>query len=447
MAVKGLDIFKLTPKTNCKECGFPTCMAFSMKVATGAVPVDKCPYISAEAKESLSEATAPPMKSIKVGSGEAEATLGGETVLFRHEKLLANKNLFAIELSDAQSDDEVAAAFAKLEAVHYDRIGEMMFVEVVGVRFAADKDKFVGLVKKVQESGKIPMIITTDAEVAKAAVAVAGEKAIIMGATKDNTAAMVEVAKAADAVLGVSADSIEALHDLVEAIEKLGYKNLVLNVGETSIKEAYLNAVSIRTAALKGNDRSFGYPSVVFTNVIAKGDINMQIALASAFILRYGSIIVMEEVGFNAALPLFALRQNIFTDPQKPMRVEPKVYEFNKPTGKEPVLVTVDFALTYFVVAGEIERSKVPTYLVIPDAGGYSVLTAWAAGKFGSTVISNFIKENKIDELTTSRKLILPGKVAVLQGDLAELLPEWEIIVGPNEAMQIPKFLRDLSKA
>jgi acetyl-CoA decarbonylase/synthase gamma subunit (EC 2.1.1.-) len=234
------------------------------------------------------------------------------------------------------------------------------------------------------------------------------------------------------------------LHDLVEAIEKMGYKKLVLNVGETSIKEAYANAVDIRTAAIKGNDRTFGYPSVVFANKLATGDINLQIALASAFVLRYGSIIVMEEMDFNAALPLFGLRQNIFTDPQKPMRVEPKVYEFNKPTGNDPVLVTVDFALSYFVVAGEIERSKVPASLAIPDAGGYSVLTAWAAGKFGSSVIANFIKENNVADVTTSRKLILPGKVAVLQGDLAELLPEWEVIVGPNEAMQLPKFLRDM---
>jgi acetyl-CoA decarbonylase/synthase complex subunit gamma len=319
----------------------------------------------------------------------------------------------------------------------------MMFVEVVAVRLAADVDKFVALVGKVKEAGLIPMIVTTDAEAAKAAVAVAGEKAIIMGATKDNAAAMVDVAKAADAVLGVSADSIEALHDLVEEIEK-SYKNLILNVGETSIKEAFANAVDIRTAAIKGNDRTFGYPSVVFTNKLAAGNINMQIALASVFVQRFGSIIVMEEMDYNAALPLFGLRQNIFTDPQKPMRVEPKVYEFNKPTGNDPVLVTVDFALSYFVVAGEIERSKVPAYLAIPDAGGYSVLTAWAAGKFGSSVIANFIKENNVADLTTSRKLILPGKVAVLQGDLKELLPEWDVIVGPNEAMQLPKFLKDL---
>jgi acetyl-CoA decarbonylase/synthase complex subunit gamma len=444
MAVKGLDIFKLTPKSNCKECGFPTCMAFSMKAATGAVPIEKCQYISEESKALLSEATAPPMKTIKVGSGDAEATLGGETVLFRHEKTLVNKNLFAVELSDAMSDADVDAACAKLQKVNYDRIGEMMFVEVVAVRFAADAAKFAALVKKVADCGKIPMIVTTDAEVAKAAVAGAGAGAIIMGATKDNAAAMVEVAKAAGAVLGVSADSIEALHDLVEEIEKMDYKNLVLNVGEASIKEAYANAVAIRTGALKGDDRAFGYPSVVFANKLASGNINLQIALASAFVLRYGSIIVMEEMDFNAALPLFGLRQNIFTDPQKPMRVEPKVYEFNKPTGNDPVLITVDFALSYFVVAGEIERSKVPAYLAIPDAGGYSVLTAWAAGKFGSSVIANFIKENNVADITTSRKIILPGKVAVLQGDLAELLPEWEIIVGPNEAMQLPKFLRDM---
>ncbi|WKY47220.1 acetyl-CoA decarbonylase/synthase complex subunit gamma [Eubacteriaceae bacterium ES3] len=443
MAVKGLDIFKLTPKTNCKECGFPTCMAFSMKAATGAVDIEKCPYISEESKAALSEATAPPMKTIKVGTGEMERALGGETVLYRHEKTLVNKNLFAVELSDAMSDDEIKAACDKIEAVNYDRIGEMMFVEVVAVRLVADVDKFVALVGKVKEAGKIPMIVTTDAEAAKAAAAVAGEKAIIMGATKENAAAMVDVAKAADAVLGVSADSIEALHDLVEEIEK-SYKNLILNVGETSIKEAFANAVDIRTAAIKGNDRTFGYPSVVFTNKLAAGDINLQIALASAFVQRFGSIIVMEEMDYNAALPLFGLRQNIFTDPQKPMRVEPKVYEFNKPTGNDPVLVTVDFALSYFVVAGEIERSKVPAYLAIPDAGGYSVLTAWAAGKFGSSVIANFIKENNVADLTTSRKLILPGKVAVLQGDLKELLPEWDVIVGPNEAMQLPKFLKDL---
>ncbi len=444
MAVKGLDIFKLTPKKNCKECGFPTCMAFSMKVAAGAAEIDKCPYITDEAKAQLSEATAPPMKTIKIGTGDTECALGGETVLFRHEKTYVNKALFAVEFSDADSDDEIAKKAAHLEAVKYDRIGELMCVEVASVRYAADKAKFLDLIAKVIELGRVPMAVVEDVEVAKeAAEAIKAAKGILMGATPANADAMVEVAKAADVVLGVSAGSIEELHDTVEKIEAAGYKNLVLNVGDSSVKEAYNNAVTIRTNTLKGDDRTFGYPSVVFVNKIACCE-QMEVALASAFVLRYGSIIVMSDMDFKQALPLFGLRQNIFTDPQKPMRVEPTIYEFNKADDNSPVLVTVDFALSYFVVSGEIERSKVPAYLAIPDAGGYSVLTAWAAGKFGASVISDFIKESGIADKTKCRKLILPGKVAVLQGDVAEALPDWEVIVGPTEAMQIPKFLRDL---
>lgn len=444
MAVKGLDIFKLTPKKNCKECGFPTCMAFSMKVAAGAAELEKCPYISDDAKAVLSEATAPPMKTIKVGTGETEYTLGGETVLFRHEKTYNNKALMAVELSDADADDVTEAKIAHLESVKYDRISEMMFAEMVAVRYAGDKDKFLSLIAKAIELGRVPIAVVEDADVAKeAAAAIAPVKGILMAANGDNAEAMAAVAKEASVVLGVTADSIEALHDTVEKIEKAGYKELILNVGETSIKDAYQNAVTIRTNALKGDDRTFGYPSIVFVNKLAKSS-EMEVALASAFIMRYGSVIVMNDIDYAQALPLFGLRQNIFTDPQKPMRVEPAIYEYNKPDDNAPVLVTVDFALSYFVVSGEIERSKVPSYLIIPDAGGYSVLTAWAAGKFGAGTIADFVKESGIEEKTKSRKLILPGKVAVLQGDVAEKLPDWEVIVGPTEAMQVPKFMRDL---
>lgn len=443
MAVKGLDIFKLTPKKNCKECGFPTCMAFSMKVAAGATELDKCPYITDDAKAQLSEATAPPMKTIKIGTGDNEHSIGGETVLFRHEKTYVNKTLFAVELSDADADDVNAAKIANLAKVHYDRIGEDMYAEVVSVRYASDKAKFLDLIAKAIEAGRVPMAVVEDVDVAKeAAEAIKDAKGILMGATPENADAMVEIAKAADITLGVSADSIEALHDLVEKIEA-NYKNLVLNVGTASIKEAYQNAVTIRTNALKGEDRTFGYPSVVFANKLACCE-HMEVALASAFVLRYGSIVVMSDMDYKQALPLFGLRQNIFTDPQKPMRVDTTIYEFNNADENSPVMVTVDFALSYFTVSGEIERSKVPSYLIIPDAGGYSVLTAWAAGKFGASTIADFVKECGIEEKTKCRKLILPGKVAVLQGDVAEALPDWEVIVGPTEAMQLPKFLRDL---
>lgn len=444
MAVKGLDIFKLTPKKNCKECGFPTCMAFSMKAAAGTVALDKCPYMDDSAKATLSEATAPPMKSIKVGAGETEHTLGGETVLFRHEKTYVSKPLFAVEFSDADDDAAIDAKIQHLKNVKYDRIGEMMYAEMVSVRYASDADRFLDLIARSIALGRVPIAVVEDAAVAeKAAQAVKEAGGVLMAANAGNAEDMARIAKEAGVVLGVSASSIEELHDTVAKIEAAGCKNLILNVGETSIRDAYQNAVTIRTNALKGEDRTFGYPSIVFANRLAD-NAEMEMALASAFVMRYGSIIVLSDMDYAQALPLFGQRQNIYTDPQKPMRVEPSIHEFNKPDDNAPVLVTVDFALSYFVVSGEIERSKIPSYLIIPDAGGYSVLTAWAAGKFGAGTIADFVNESGIAEKTKNRKLILPGKVAVLQGDVAEKLPDWEVVVGPTEAMQIPKFLKNL---
>ncbi|MGI6109113.1 MAG: acetyl-CoA decarbonylase/synthase complex subunit gamma [Eubacteriaceae bacterium] len=446
MAVKGLDIFKMTPKKNCKECGFPTCMAFSMKVAAGSADISACPHISDDNKAKLSEATAPPMKTITIGKGATETKIGGETVMFRHEKTYVHKSLFAAAVNDQETPAAVDKVFADLETVHYDRIGEDMFAEVVSVRFVEDLDRFVELLNRVKEIGRIPMAVASDKAAAEAAAPILAETGgILVGANKENAAEMAALAAANKIVLGVSGESIEDLHDAVEAVEKAGWKELILNVGTKSIKEAYRNAVDIRTAALKGDDRTFGYPSVVFVNELADGNDQMEVALASMFVLRYGSIIVMNDVDYAKALPLFGLRQNIFTDPQKPMRVETKIYEFNKPDKDAPVLVTVDFALSYFVISGEIERSKVPSYLIIPDAGGYSVLTAWAAGKFGAGTIADAIKNSDIASRTNNKTLILPGKVAVLQGDVQEKLPDWKVVVGPTEALQVPKFLRELT--
>ena len=445
MAVSGLDIFKLTPRTNCKECGFATCMAFAMKVATGAVEIGKCPHISQDAKDELSESTAPPMKEITVGSGDNARKLGAETVMFRHEKTLVNKNLFAVEFSDEMSEEEVNAKIEKTNKIDYDRIGEQMNVEVFALRYTGNKDNLIALVNKAAESGKIAMIVCDDAEVAKAALApVSGKGAVLVGANADNYEAMTAAAKEAGAVLGVSGTTLEEIHDTVEKIEKLGYKNLFINTTGSSIKDTFENTVQVRRTCLKNTDRTFGYPSVVFANQAAKGNKYMQLALAATYVIKYGSIIVLDEMDYSMALPLFGLRQNIFTDPQKPMRVEPKVYELNNPGDDAPVIVTVDFALTYFIVSGEVERSKKPVFLAIPDAGGYSVLTAWAAGKFSGSVIANFIKENNIEAVAKTKKMIIPGKVAVLKGDIEDQLPGWEIIVGPNEAMQLPKFLKEL---
>lgn len=447
MGLSGIQIFKLTPKKNCKECGCPTCMAFSMKVAQGALEISKCPHMSEDALAQLSEATAPPMKTIKVGSGDNEFTLGGETVLFRHEKTFVSKTRYAVALCTCMDDAAIDAKLAAIPKVDYERISERMFVEMIYVNYedGADKDRYVEIVKKAAALGRTLVLGCKDAEAAKAALAVCKDgKPVLNGADASNYAEMSAVATEAGVVLGVTGADLNELYDTVAALEKAGNKNLILDVGTKSVKEAYGNAVQIRRAALKDQDRIFGYPTLVNLAVLAHGDRNMQQALASLFTMKYGSIVVMEQLDYAEALPLFGLRQNVYTDPQKPMKVEPGIYALNGADENSLCLTTVDFALTYFVVSGELERSGVPCNLIISDAGGLSVLTAWAAGKLSSTSVSKYIQEN-VEDKVKCRKLIIPGKVAVLKGDIEAKLPGWEVIVAPLEAVQLVKFLKDMT--
>ena len=441
MAVKGLDIFKLSPKKNCKECGSPTCMAFCMKVAQGAVPITKCPYMSEEAIALLSEATAPPMQTITVGAHK----LGGETVMMRHEKTLVNRNLFAATLCTCMDDATVEARLEGIKKVDYERIGEREMVECVFVHDAGDCAKFVELCKKAAALPDRTVIIDTkDVETAKAAVeAIKDSKPILNGANKDNFNDMNEIAKAAGLVLGVSGTDLSELHDTVAALEKAGNKNLILDVTAPTIKETFANAVLVRRTAIKDGDRTFGYPSIVNLGVLCNHDEHLETALAAMFVVKYGSIIVMDKVGYAEALPLYGLRQNIFTDPQKPMKVAPGIYPINGAGPDDPCALTVDFALTYFLVSGELERSKVPVNLLITDASGMSVLTAWAAGKFSSTSVKKFFDEFDIASKINNRTLIIPGKVAVMKGEIQDKLPEWNVVVGTREAVELVKYLRD----
>jgi acetyl-CoA decarbonylase/synthase complex subunit gamma len=440
MALKGLDIFKLTPKTNCKDCGNPTCMAFSMKVAQGAVSIDKCPHMSADALRQLSEATEPPMKTISIGAHK----LGGETVMLRHEKTLVGKNLFALYLCADMADEEIDAKIAGALKVDYERISERMYVECmfVNVSDTQTAERGIAVAKKAAAAGRDLIVRCAKPELAKEIVGAVAAR-VLVGANAGNYEAMNAVAAEKGLVLGVSGKDLSELHDTIAKLEAAGNKNLIINIGGTSIKEAFAAAVQIRRAALKDDDRAFGYPAIVNLERLAPGDANLQAALASLFTLRYGSVIVMGGMTYADALPLYGLRQNIFTDPQKPMKVEPGVYTINGANENSVCAVTVDFALTYFVVSGEMERSGVPVNLLITDAGGYSVLTAWAAGKLSASSIAKFIQENDIESKIKSRTLIIPGKVAVLKGEIESKLPGWKIVVGTNEAIQLVRFLKD----
>ena len=446
MALTGIQIFKLTPKKNCKECGSPTCMAFSMKVAQGAVDISACPYMSEDALAQLSEATAPPMKTIKVGTGDYEYSLGGETVLYRHEKTFVNKTRYAASVCSCMDAAAVDERLAGISKVDYERIGEHMFTEMINVNLAKDTEPaaYAELVKKAAAAGR-PLILSCKCpDAAKAALEVCKDgKPILNGATPENCEEFSKIATDAGVVLGVSASNLDELYDTVVKLEGLGNKNLVLDVTMGSIKETFEAAVEVRRAAIKNNDRSFGYPSIVNVCALADGDKALEQTLAATFTMKYGSIVVVSEMDYAMALPLFGLRQNLFTDPQKPMKVEPGIYPLNGADENSICLTTVDFALTYFLVSGELERSGVPCNLIIQDAGGLSVLTSWAAGKLSSTSVSEFMQAN-VEPKIKNRKLIIPGKVAVLKGDIEAKLPGWEVIVAPLEAVQLVKFLKDM---
>jgi acetyl-CoA decarbonylase/synthase complex subunit gamma len=315
---------------------------------------------------------------------------------------------------------------------------------MVYLEYAGDKAAFAEAAKKAAAANRTLVLATSDDDAAKEALsAVADSRPILNGANPSNVADFAALAKEYGVALGVTADDIDALYDTVQAAEKAGIKDILIDVGAASIKDAFANAVQIRRAALKSGDHSFGYPSIVNVAALAPGDARMQTALASVFILKYGSVIVMEGMSYAQALPLYGLRQNIFTDPQKPMTVEVGVYPINGADEDSMCALTVDFALTYFIISGEIERSGVPVNLLIPDAGGYSVLTAWAAGKLSAGSIAKFIKEEAIESKIRNRNLLIPGKVAVLKGELEENLPDWNIVVAPNEAVSLVKFLKE----
>ena len=341
-------------------------------------------------------------------------------------------------------DAAVDAKLAEMKAVDYERIGEREYVEFLMVHDGGDGARLADLCKKAAATERAVIIDTDSVDNAKLALAAIGDtKPVLNGANKDNYEAMSALAVEAGVVLGVKGADLAEIHDTVAALEKLENKNLVIDVTGATIKETFANAVLVRRTALKDGDRTFGYPSLVNLAKLCHGDVHMETALAALFTMKYGSIVVMETMRYAEALPLYGLRQNVFTDPQKPMKVEPGIYPINGATPDDPCALTVDFALTYFLVSGELERSKVPVNLLITDASGMSVLTAWAAGKFSSGSIKKFFDEYDIAGKINNRTLIIPGKAAVMKGDIQDKLPDWNVVVGTREAVELVKYLRD----
>jgi len=446
MALTGIAIFKFLPKTNCKECGFPTCLAFAMKLAAKQVELDKCPYVSDEARGALSEASAPPIKGITIGTGDKKIKIGEETVLFRHEKTFANQPAVTILLDDSLSDDEISAKVEKANAVFFERVGQIFRVDLLMVRNASGNAARYGeVVKLVKSKTDIPLILASEnVDAIKAGVEVAGsDKPLLHAATEDNFEAMAAIAKEGGCPLVISSNAgLETLSALAEKVAGLGVKDLVLDPGSHSMGNTLALLTQIRRAALKKTAAGLGYP-VFQVAATESGDEVEEASRAAMLVAKYASIIVLKNVDNHLLLPLYTMRQNIYTDPQQPLQVKEDIYKIGEPDENSPILVTTNFSLTYFIVSGEVESSKVSAWLVIVDAEGMSVLTAWAADKFNPTKIAKAINGLGVKDKVATRELIIPGYVAVLSGELKEVLPEWEISVGPREAGNLGNYLRN----
>ncbi len=447
MALTGLQIYKLLPQTNCKECGLPTCLAFAMKLAAKQAELAACPYVTETSKVQLEAASAPPIRLVTVAGEAGKVEAGNETALYRHEKTFYHRPGLFIRVKDTEPAEALQAKVAEADAYLVDYVGIKLGVDGFAVEAAAgDGATFAQSIAAVRAASRKPLIlIAPQPEVMAAGVkAAAGTRPLLYAADPENWQKMAEIAKAAKASLAVrpmpgSGDPLSALAELTTALKQAGVEDLVLDPLAHGFC-ASLNALTqLRRLALKKNLRTLGYPIIAFPGEAGGAD---ETLLAAQHIAKYAGFVVLETFDAATLYPLLVLRQNIYTDPQKPIQVQPGLYEINSPSADSPVMVTTNFSITYFAVNNEVEGSGWPAWLLVADAEGMSVLTAWAAGKFDAERIAKSVKTTGVEGRINHKRLIIPGQVAVLSGELEESLPGWEIMVGPKEAVDLPAYLK-----
>ncbi|MDR1084246.1 MAG: acetyl-CoA decarbonylase/synthase complex subunit gamma [Deltaproteobacteria bacterium] len=444
MALTGIQIFKLLPGTNCKKCGSPTCLAFAMNLASGKAELDACSDVSPESREKLSAASAPPIRPVVVGYGDTAVKVGGETVQYRHEKTFFNPTGIAALIEDSRDDADIAATVKRFQKYQYLRVGLNLRPELVVVKGGP---RLAAAAKAVVDNSDLSVILYSEdiAALKAAAEALAGKNPLIGPATAANYKDVAAVAVAAKVPVWLKAKDMDEVAVLTKGLNEAGVKDLVVDTGARTPKKAFEDSVAMRRAALVGQNRDYGYGTIAFPAEITK-NLAMQVAVAANLIAKYAGIVVLSDFDGAVVFPLLLQRLNIFTDPQRPMTQTEGIYPINEPNDSSPVLVTTNFSLTYFIVSGEVEASRVPCWLLIKDSEGLSVLTAWAAGKFSGDDVGQFVlKRSGIVDKIKHKSVIIPGYAAAISGDMEEELPGWKVAIGPREAAHLTKFLKEFT--
>ncbi len=442
MALSGLDIYKLLPKTNCKECGFATCLAFAMALAQKKASLDKCPSITAQARDALESASQPPIKLVTIGTGERKIEIGNETVMYRHEQKFYHPAAIGFLIEDTSSGDEIAKAVSEINKLEFERVGLKISVNLICVRNSSkDKDKFLNAVKQVTAATDLCIALESSDPAAMAEVAKLAKEGrpLIICADAKVLPEFARIAKENNSALAITCSSLEEAAQMTEIAKKAGVDEIVVNLNELGLSKKIQDFTYQRRTALKRNFRALGYPILAFTQ---ETEASLELAEAVSYVLKYAGIVIIRNTDKEFVFPLLVARQDVYQDPQKPVQVEPKIYEIGKVTKDSPVIVTTNFSITYFTLTGEVESSKVPTYVIACDSEGMSVLTAWAAEKFTAERIADALKKSGIEGIVSHRKVTIPGYVAVLSGKLEEV-SGWKVSVGPKEASGISNYLRN----
>ncbi|MFO7957103.1 MAG: acetyl-CoA decarbonylase/synthase complex subunit gamma [Candidatus Brocadiia bacterium] len=439
MALTGLDIYKLLPQTNCGDCGVPTCLAFAMKVASKQASLEECPHVSDESQEALGEASAPPQKLVTVGTGDNALQIGNETVMFRHDEKFHNPCGVAVLVKDTDDAGEQAE---RIKALSFERIGQVIDVDTVAVECASgDGETLKEAAQELDDALGLPLVLVADsAEQLQAAAEALQDSRPLLWERNGPSDDLIELAVEADLPIVVEGDLEKCDADTQKA-KDAGVEEMVLCPGQVGPREALEFLTITRRAAVDHTYRALGYPSLVRAWAEDPAEQSLE---ACHYVLKYAGIVVIDTDRPEYALPVLVARQSIYIDPQRPVQVEPQVYEVNEPGPESPLLITTNFSLSYYSVLSEVESSRVPSRILTVDTQGTSVLTAWAADEFGPEQIKEAIdKAGVFDQLANGYcKPVIPGLVAVISGELSEELGQ-EVIVGPKEASGIPRFLKN----
>ena len=456
-----IDVYKLLPRTNCKECGEENCIAFATKLVNREVTLEKClPILTKEYEKSyiqLKEMLKPAIREVVVGVGDRAVKIGGKLVMYRHELTYSNPTAIAIDVTDEMSDEEILDRVKRIVGFSFEYIGQTLRLDLVAVRSTSnDPDKFKATVKKVIENTSLPLILCSlQPNVLEAGLTtVPKAKPLLYAATKDNWKETAELALAYNCPLTVFAPgNLKLLKSLTKTLLAYGVQDLVLDPGSflsSGLADTLNNFTMIRRAACKKGDELCGFPllGVPMMAWVEKGEALDEIAkwreahLAALLIVRFADVLILHSVDGWSLLPNVILRQNIYTDPRKPVAVEPGLKVFGHPDENSPVMFTTNFALTYYTVANDIESASVNAYLLVIDTEGIAVDSAVAGRKLTAEKVADAIKASGIEDKVKHKKLIIPGKAARLSGEIEEL-SGWQVMVGPRDSSDIPKFLQE----